>query len=122
MKNLIIFIFCLSFAIPLSAISLSLASDVNTYMQVYDSFGAIIFADFVIPNDTPRKVETGAIQIDRVRWIGIDKKIYEYRFDNTPVTDRIVFQISKNNVCTVGKIGQTGMIESAFPYKGTVIY
>jgi len=123
MKNLIIiFIFCLSFAIPVSAISLSLVCEYNSYVQIYDSFGSIIAADFVRP-DKMLQINTGVAQLDRVRWIGQDKKIYEYYFDQFPIAEKIVFQVDKNNSCSLGKIESNGMTTLLFfNLKTTVLY
>lgn len=109
MKSNFILIFCVFFAAPVVAISLSVVSEFNAYAQIYDAFGAIIAADFVYA-DKILQANSGIVQLDRLRFIGQDKKIYEYRFDTMSLSEKVIFQFHKDNTCSIGRTEQNGMV------------
>ena len=88
------------------AVFLSVHSDFNSYVQVYDAMGSIIAADFVFPGKTV-EANTGIIGLDRVRWLGSNKKVYEYRFDSAQVTQKNIVQIWKDNANMIDVNGVT---------------
>jgi len=98
----------LFFTLNTVAVFLSIGSSFNSYVQVYDSLGSIIVADFVIPSAT-LQANTGIIGLDRIRWLGSGKQVYEYHFDQAQITNSNVFQIWKDSF-SVGKVDSNGAI------------
>lgn len=99
---------CLFLGINTFAVIFSVASDFNTYIQVYDSMGGIVAADFIVED---KVIQANTIfKLDRVRWLGSDRSIYEYRFDDSMNTQNCAIRFHKNGTFSVGKLESGGTV------------
>lgn len=99
----------LLFTIQTFAVFLSVSSDFNSYVQVYDSMGSIIAADFVFPGKTI-EANTGVLGLDRARWLGSNKKVYEYHFGSLKLGQNNTLKIQKDNTNMVDVNGSAAYL------------